>query len=565
MAQQQIQKAFARLTGILGVVSIPLLAAPVWALINSTGASGIDARRLHAPPYNLLGRKIAIGQVEIGRPAVFGLDKAAEASPVVNVNQVFFRDGQATADELVDGHAANVASVMISSDKRLTGVAPEARLYSSAVGIIEQNGQPAECLSAQTVALQNGGDVRAINFSFGESLTRDPRPDAVLDGNALLTQCIDWSSNVHDVLYVIAGNQGRGGIPIPTDNFNGMTVTNSTLVGGQFVKVNFSSLSSEPPIVIGRSPELESNVGPRRSISLVAPGTNIEMFNPDGSIVTATGTSFAAPHVTATVALLQEYGDTAIRQSQAGVLPLDTSIGTLSLPQAEWTLDARETQVMKAVLMNSADKIVDRGDGLYLGMSRTIYDQGNKTWLESDAYTDPEKPLSSELGTGHLNAFRAYQQFSAGQWSPEDVVPYIGWDYRSVSSSVRNSDNVPKFRDYVIEQPLQAGSFISATLAWDRDVTLDDANGNGEYDIGETFIDSGLNDLNIYLMRADDSDIDDSIWSSVSEVDSVEHLFHEIPETGQYKIRVVYHDRIHDSIQRYALAWWSVPVQNVSP
>ncbi len=563
MTQKRIQKTLVQLIGVFSVISVPLLAAPVLALINSISANGIDARRLHAPPYNLLGRKISIGQVEIGRPAVFGLDKAAtDFNQVVSVSRVFFRDGQAAADQLVDGHAANVASVMISSDKRLTGVAPEAQLYSSAVGLLEQNGQPAECLSAQTVALQNGGDVRAINFSFGESLARDPRPDAVLDGNALLTQCVDWSSNVHNAIYVIAGNQGRGGIPIPTDLFNGMTVTNSRMIDGRFVKVDFSSLSSEPAAAIGRSPALESNVGARRSVSLVAPGTNIEMFNPDGQVTISTGTSFAAPHVTATIALLQEYGDRAIRQFQAGVLPRDTAIGTMNLPPADWTLDAREAQVMKAVLMNSADKVIDQGDGLYLGMSRTIYDQRNKTWLDSDAYSDPEKPLSSELGTGHLNAFRAYQQFSAGQWSPDNEVPFIGWDYRSVGS---RNQAAPKFQDYVIEQPLQAGSFFSTTLAWNRAVTLADDNQNGEYDISETFIDNGLNDLNLYLMRADDTDLDDSIAASVSRVDSVEHIFHEIPATGQYKIRVVYGDRTHEPIQRYALAWWSVPVRDAAP
>jgi hypothetical protein len=141
---------------------------PGLALSESVGANGIDARRLHEAPYNLTGGKIAIGQVEIGRPSQFGLDKVAyEAMPVM-VRRVLYQDGLATADEYVDGHAANVASVMISQDKELTGVAPDAMLYSGAVGPLEgRSAQPEECLAAQTVALQNSGDVRAINFSFG--------------------------------------------------------------------------------------------------------------------------------------------------------------------------------------------------------------------------------------------------------------------------------------------------------------------------------------------------------------------------------------------------------------
>jgi subtilisin family serine protease len=537
MAQQQMVK---RLVWLLGGLGISLAGAPVFALVHSVGEAGIDARRLHEDPYSLTGEKIAIGQVEIGRPGRFGLDKAAANNLVVKVTQLFFRDGPARANDLVDGHATNVASVMISTDKYLTGVAPDAQLFSSAVGMVRRNGQPQECLASQTVALQNGGDVRATNFSFGESLAQDPRPEPVLDGNALLTQCVDWSASTHDVLYVIAGNQGRGGIPIPTDNFNGVNVANSTQVDGQFVKVDFSNLGSDAGTVIGRDPATESNVGPRRSISLVAPGTNVEMINPDGSMVRATGTSFAAPHVTATVALMQEYGDRQIRANERN-----------------WSVDARRHEVMKAILMNSADKVKDTGDGLNLGMTRTVVTQSNRNWLDSDAYRDRKIPLDNQLGTGHLNAYRAYQQFSPGQWSPEAAVPAIGWDYRTVASN----DEAPEYRDYVFEQPLQAGSFVSATLAWDRKVNLQDQNQNELFEVEEAFEDQGLNNLDIYLMPAEENDVDDSIWSSVSEVDSVEHIFHRVPETGRYKIRVVYRDRVHDAVQPYAFAWWTMPAR----
>ena len=89
---------------------------------------------------------------------------------------------------------------------------------------------------------------------------------------------------------------------------------------------------------------------------------------------------------------------------------------------------------MKAVLLNSADKIQDSGDGLRLGMTRTLIDKQNQDWLASDAYKDPTIPLDSQMGTGHLNAFRAYQQFSSGQWQPSVAVPAIGWDYRTVNA-----------------------------------------------------------------------------------------------------------------------------------
>lgn len=531
----------------IGAVSVGM---PVFALSNSVGSEGIDALRLHGEPYFLTGRKIAIGQVEIGRPSQFGLDKVADADLPVKVGRVFFLDQQPNPNQYVDGHAANVASVMVSQDKTLMGVAPDAVLYAAAIGPIRgRSGQPEECFASQQVALSNGGDVRAINFSFGESLSRDPRPDAMLDGNALLTRCIDWSHRVHDVLYVIAGNQGGGGIPIPTDNFNGINVAYSREVDGRFTKVDFANLSSEPDFRPRQSREPESNVGDRRSITLVAPGSQIEVINPDGDSRTVSGTSFAAPHVTATVALLQEWADRQIRSGAAN-----------------WSLEAREPMVMKAVLLNSADKLADRGDGLLLGMTRTLLDEGNQTWLESDAYVDQTRPLHAELGTGHLNASRALQQLQGGQWSADEAIPAIGWGFGTAESplppDLPRTESTKLYQDYVFADALQGGSYLSATLAWERLVVLNDANGNGLYDLDESFADRGINNLDLYLMRAEDEDIADSIWSSVSQADSVEHIFTQIPATGAYKLRVVYRQQVPDELaQDYALAWWAVPAR----
>ncbi len=524
---------------------------------SSIGEAGIDALRLHASPYNLIGRKIAIGQVEIGRPGQFGIDKAVAHNRTVPLMRVFFRDLPARMNANVDGHAQNVASIMISAAKGLQGVAPGARLYSSAAGTPKRYGQPEECLSAQYIAEQNGGDVRAINFSFGEALRQDPRPNPTLDGNALLTQCIDWSTRVHNVLYIIAGNQGKGGISIPTDNFNGINVAFTTRMEGVFRKLDFANLgdaSGSGSAIAG----IESNVGPRRAIGLVAPGNDVSLVALNGNLTTSSGTSFAAPHVTATVALLQEYGDRQLRESckQPGCL----------LP---WTLDARREQVMKAVLLNSADKIKDAGDGLTLGMSRTILDKNNRSWIESDAYSDRKLPLNTQMGVGQLNAFRAYQQFSPGQYTPEAAVPAIGWDYRMVGIKDKGEGikdkkveaEAPSFQDYVLEKPLQKGSFVSATLVWNRLVELVDKNNSGAFDMEESFRDRGLNTLTLYLMRAEANDVNQSIWSSVSEVDSVQHVFHPVPATGRYKIRVQFQRQVNEPTQPYALAWWTVPAR----
>ena len=512
------------------------------AIESSIDQDGIDAYKLQQPPYSLTGRKIAVGQVEIGRPPQFSLDKAASSNQVVSIVRAFFRDQPAKSNTNLDTHAAQVASILIGNSKALKGVAPNARLYASAAAVPRRGGQVEECLSAQHLAMQNGGDVRAINFSFGEALQQDPRPNAKLDGNALLTLCIDWSARVHDVVYAVAGNQGKGGIPIPTDNFNGMNVAFTTRLNGVYAKVDFSNIGDMTPRILKRNDGVETNLGGRRGISLVAPGNKVLVANLEGKQTTSIGTSFAAPHVTATVALLQEFGDRQLRAN------CKRSTGC-TLP---WGLDARRHEVMKAVMMNSADKIKDSGNGQFLGMTRTVLEKNNQNWLESDAYKNPKVPLNIQMGSGQLNAFRAYQQFSPGEWKSNQPVPAIGWDYSKVGA-----ENLT-FQDYALENSLQQGSFVALTLTWDRLVELNDRNRNGQFDAGERFTNRGLNNLDLYLMHVEDNDIRKSVGSSTSDLDSVEHIFHQVPTTGRYKIRVQFRQKVNQPIQSYALAWWTV-------
>ena len=502
----------------------------VSALENSIGSSGIDARRLHRFPHHLTGKKISLGQVEIGRPGKFGFDKVAAWNPPLTLAGLFFRNQLATANAHVDNHAAMVAAIMVSRDKRLRGVAPDARLFSTAIGSFKKSGQKQECLSTQHLAERNGGDIRAINFSFGESLDRDAREKPILDGNALLTKCIDWSARVHDVLYVVAGNQGKGGIPIPTDQYNGITTAYTAKRKNQYVKVDFANLSDLPIGAGRRLIQREINAGQRRAISLVAPGNKLKLFDLTGQINRVSGTSFAAPHVTATVALLQEFSEQQLKNAQSN-----------------WSLAARRHEVMKAVLINATDKIKDYGNGLRLKMSRTVLRKDQRTWLQSDAYKNSSIPLDIQMGTGQLNAFRAYQQFKAGQWRSESVVPNIGWDYGSVKAET--------YQEYAIQQPLAKNSFASITLVWDRWVELEDRNLNYRYDIGESFRDRGLNNLDLFLVSTDEAE--KTRCASVSQVDSIEHIFCKIPESGHYKIRVEYRQAVNVKEQPYAVAWWT--------
>ena len=160
----------------------------------------------------------------------------------------------------------------------------------------------------------------------------------------------------------------------------------------------------------------------RSLISLIAPGDDYPKTDVGSVSTTAPhpiGTSFAAPQVTGSAALLQQFAEFNINNNTP-----------------RWDFNARQHEVIKAVLMNSADKLIDNGmvmvngnpvpQGGLLGMTRTVIDHSGDDWLSSEAYDDavPDGagagiPLDDQMGAGHLNVTRAVQQFSPGEYEAD--------------------------------------------------------------------------------------------------------------------------------------------------
>ncbi len=157
------------------------------------------------------------------------------------------------------------------------------------------------------------------------------------------------------------------------------------------------------------------------------------------------------------------------------------------------------------------------------------------------------------MGTGQLNAGRALIQYSSGNINPPahgPGVPVIGWNWGEMFG-VQG-----EVKKYPFAQKLKGGSYVSLTLTWNRRVDLQEQDGNQRYDIGETFARFPLSNLDIFLLPRGATSTDQSIWSSVSDLYNVEHIFFQLPP-GDAEYEFWIKQRNTDNHVRYGVAWWA--------
>ncbi|RIK77972.1 MAG: hypothetical protein DCC67_12075 [Planctomycetota bacterium] len=329
---------------------------------------------------------------------------------------------------------------------------------------------------------------------------------------------MDWIANQFDVLNVISGPQNGEDLRVPSDNYNGITIGRSVTNTGVFRQVDIENDNGF----------FDDAEGDRVSVDLIAPGVAIQICRPGEGNVTAvdTGTSFAAPHVTGTIALLNEYADYQVENS-GGV---------------RWDVDhTRKHEVMKAVLLNSADKL----NGVHGSTRDVLMEDGESKWTDSIAFRDDAVSLDQEMGAGHLNASRALMQFQSGEYNNGESVPNIGWDYGETGG-----------QGTTLSYPLAnnfGGGFVAVTLAWDRKVEkfggIDDT-----YDPSNTFTPTPfLDDLDVFICPVGwTNPYTDQVAMSVTSDDNVEHIFKAIGP-GRFEIVVRQAGGVDTD---FGLAWW---------
>lgn len=189
-----------------------VLATTAWADVDSIGPNGIRSSLL-----NLTGAGVAIGQVETNRPGVEGFDVLFHHDDVIP-EAIYRLDGDAWENDS-SGHGLAVGGILIAGNSvGVPGVAPNAQLHSSA--FISFDPTYDDILRTnQHVASRNGGDVRAINHSYGAPLDGISAPD----GFSYLTMGLDWSASAHNVLHIVSGEDFEAN-PLPADNYNGMAI-----------------------------------------------------------------------------------------------------------------------------------------------------------------------------------------------------------------------------------------------------------------------------------------------------------------------------------------------------
>ncbi len=463
-----------------------------------------------------------------------------------------------------DAHATWVASMMggrsTFSPSTLNGIAPNATLWSGAIASgwsgfaysVSFNTDEQTVYSVYHTALISGvgghtTDVINTSWDYTGAAASAGFTEVTIGLDGLIEQSLHVS-------VASAGNDGPGNNTVAglAAGYNSISVGalgSATSSPPYSTVANFSSRS--PNNVVQATTPTSGNelVGARVRVDLVAPGTDLGLALYDGQtggnapglfFSPAFGTPALDPH-----AVLSDLSGTSFAApAVSGGATLVVNAGKVLYGANANAVDPR---VIKAVLMNSADKIP--------GWTNNSFLDGNGTLTTFQG-------LDYNSGAGAMNLNHAFDQYvdlaHGGMAGTTDVpgmshgsqgnVSTIGWDFGQVAFG---TDNV-----YFMNSTVLGGLNLTATLNWfvDRDPGT---SGNFS-DAGE----QRFADLDLYIftyVSPSDHTILSDVAVSGSQYNNTEEVTFNVSSTAFYGIRVSYFGDNWNFIDAhtvdYGLAW----------
>lgn len=410
------------------------------------------------------------------------------------------------------------------------GMAPLATIWS---GAVIAGGDPNSEVGGYTVTNQsfidpfvqamqtgiNGVKTDVVNVSLGDStdLVGEDWTTVALDG--LIAQN-------HTTVVIAAGNSGPGTDTVgsPASGYNGISV-GALAADPTLTYQSVADFSSRGPNDFYNPYTGVTTPGVRAAVDIVAPGDEFITQLTANTASYGSGTSYAAPLVAG--------GATELSSLSHELAGYFASVGYPANMTAAAN-DANDGRVIKAVLLNSADKLPGWNNGQMM----------------INGVLTTRQALDFTQGAGALNLTRALTNYINGQFDPKVVgnsapnLGAIGWDLSTVHAGTDNLYNLGE---------IAQGSTFTATLAWFVDRT---------YDSTAQIADEGsfinLN-LDVYELVGGSQTL---IAVSNTPYDNLQHLSFVLPDSANYAVGVNFGGIAYgpanaatpDS-ETYALAW----------
>lgn len=368
------------------------------------------------------------------------------------------------------------------------------------------------------------GQANVANSSWGFTDPEGSSPFAI--AYDAITQ-----SNSRTSWVVSAGNSGPDAntVGASASGYNGISVGATGPGDGYTTVATFSSRGPQDYW----DPVRGTVAGVRAPVDILAPGQDLTLafyggqtggnrtslpgstLSPGSDLYSGgvAGTSFSAPIVAGGATLLND--------------------ASISLGMGA---NSRESRVIKAVLMNSADKLAGWTNNSTVILGASVTTQG----------------VDFVQGAGQMNLTKTYDQYLGGTMDLSGiaggVVGALGWDFGGFGNTLANND-------YTFTTMLLGGTDFTATLAWFRDRSYDA--------LALEVADVAFANLDLQLW---DSTFTTLFASSESDYNNKEHLSLTIPTTGNYGIRVSRTSNMFGAVAGldYGLAWAATAIPEPS-